>query len=329
MTFRWCSQETLTNWNEADLTGTAGSLPLSNGSRFIAGIATAREILVWTDQALYSVQYVGHPLIYVAELLDRWSDIAGMKAVCSFNGVVYWMGRGGIYAYSGRTEKVPCPIWDYVSERLNPNQFAKVYASSNQKHNEVIWFYPSIESDEVDSYIAFNVMDQLWSFGQLSRTAWYDLDALHGVIAADPSGQIYQHDIGADDGSTAPVSPINAYIESGPIELSEEGSFDKGDRMMFIRRILPDVTFRDTQTSSTAPQMNLVLKMMDKPGGGFRRSGERMTQRIATVPVEEFTEQAWVRLRGRSLTVRAESNSTGTNWRLGITRIDARTDGQR
>lgn len=329
MTFRWCSQEVLTNWNEADLAGTAGSLPLSNGSKFIAGIATAREILVWTDQALYSVQYVGSPLIYVAELLDRWSDIAGLKAVCSFNGVVYWMGRGGFYAYSGRTEKVPCPVWDYISAHLNPDQFAKVYASSNQKHNEVIWFYPSIDSGEVDSYVALNVSDQLWTFGKLARTAWMDLDALHGVVAASPDGRIFAHEIGADDGSTEPVSPIHAYIESGPIELSSEGSFDKGDKMMFVRRILPDVTFREGLTSSDAPQMNLVLKMMDKPGGGFRTDAARMAQRTAIIPVEEFTEEAWVRLRGRSLTLRAESNTTGTNWRLGITRIDARTDGQR
>jgi hypothetical protein len=330
MSFRWCSQEDITNWNDANkTTGTAGTLPLSNGSKFIAGIATAREILVWTDQALYSVQYVGYPLIYVAELLDRWSDIAGLKAVCSYNGVVYWMGRGGIYAYSGRTEKVPCPVWDYVSSRLNPDQFAKVYASSNQKHNEVIWFYPSIESDEIDSYVAVNTTEQVWSFGKLSRTAWFDLDALHGVLAASTDGRMYAHEIGADDGSTTPVSPMHAFIESGPIELSSEGSFDKGDKMMFVRRILPDVTFREGLTSSDAPQMNIVLKMMDKPGGGFMQDETKTAQRTAVIPVEEFTEEAWVRLRGRSMTVRAESNTTGTNWRLGVTRIDARTDGQR
>lgn len=330
MIFRWCSQEVITNWNEADLAGTAGSLPLSNGSKFIAGIATAREILVWTDQALYSVQYIGPPLIWTAELLDRFSDIAGMKAVCSFNGVVYWMGRAGIYAYSGRTEKVPCPIWGYVSDRLNQDQFAKVYASPNQKHNEVIWFYPSIYDPMIDSYIAYNVMDQTWTFGSLNRTAWLDIDATHGVIAASgEDGRIYAHDIGADDGSTSPVSPINAFIESGPIELSSEGHYDKGDKMMFIRRILPDVTFREAPTSSDAPQMNLVLKMMDKPGSGFDQNASRTTQRTATVPVEEFTEEVYVRLRGRSMTIRAESNTTGTNWRLGVTRIDARTDGQR
>jgi hypothetical protein len=337
LTFRWCSQETITNWNEADKAGTAGFLTLSNGSKFIAGISTAREILVWTDQALYSVQYIGYPLIYSAELLDRWSDIAGMKAVCTFNGMVYWMGRGGFYVYTGRTEKIPCPIWDYIAGRMNPDQFAKTYASSNQKHNEVIWFYPAIDEDpatddiEINSYAAFNVLENTWTFGKLDRTAWYDADSLRGVVAAAPDGRVFAHDIGADNGAFAPVKPLNAFIESGPIELSSEGSFDKGDKIMFVRRILPDVTFREGDTSSGSPKMNITLKMMDKPGGGFDQAETSTTQRAATstVTVETFTEEAWVRLRGRSLTVRYESNTTGTNWRAGITRIDARTDGQR
>ena len=335
MTFRWCDQEDIYDWNEASTINTAGSLPLSNGSMFIAGIATAREILVWTDQALYSIQYIGPPYIYTAELLDRWSDICGMKACCTYNGVVYWMGRGGVYAYTGRTEKIDCPVWDYISSNMNIEQMAKVYASSNQLHNEVIWYYPSKDNNnlECDSYVAVDVAQQLWSFGKLPRTAWLDLDALSPVIAASPKpdGRLYEHDNGSDDGSTAPVTPLNAFIESGPIELSAEGAYDKGDRMMFVRRILPDVTFRDKTTQSTAPQMNIVLKMMDKPGGGWvdEESG-RVTR--ATVTVVEgggsHTEENHVRLRGRSLTLRAESNTVGTNWRLGITRVDMRTDGQ-
>jgi hypothetical protein len=149
------------------------------------------------------------------------------------------------------------------------------------------------------------------------------------LIALPADARLYEHDLGADDGSTNPATPIPAFIESGPIELSSEGTFDKGDRMMFVRRVLPDVTFRMTETASTAPSMNLVFKMQDKPGGGFGDSSSSPVQRIATVPIEEFTEECYVRLRGRSLTFRAESNSLGTNWRLGMTRIDARTDGQR
>jgi hypothetical protein len=336
MTVRWCNQEDIYNWDEGLLdTGTAGNLPLSNGSRFIAAQATAREILVWSDQALYSIQYVGNPYIYTAELLERWSDICGLKAVTSFNGMVYWMGQGGFYAYSGRTDKIPCPIWDYISVRLNRDQMSKVYASSNQLHNEVLFFYPSNEGGnlEVDSYAAFDVVQQVWTFGSLARTAWMDLTALDPVIAtsARPDLRVYEHDSGSDDGSTAPASPINAFIESGPIELSSEGSFDKGDRFAFIRRILPDVTFRDITTSSDVPQMLLTIRMMDKPGGDFLSTEQSSSPvaRSVTIPVERFTEEAFVRLRGRSLTLRAESNTLGTNWRMGVPRIDVRTDGQR
>ena len=243
---------------------------------------------MWSDQALYSIQFIGPPLMFEANLIDRWSDIAGMKAVCSFNGIIYWMGRGGFYAYSGRTEKLPCPIWAYVASRLNPDQFAKVYASSNQNFNEVIWFYPSVDSVEIDSYATLNVVDGVWTFGALARTAWFDLDALHGVIAVSPEARLYDHDVGADDGSTNPSTPIPAFIESGPIELSSEGSFDKGDSMMFVRRILPDVTFRMQGTASDAPKMDIVLKMMDKPGGGFGDNSSSAVQRTATVPIEMF-----------------------------------------
>jgi len=334
LTFRWCDQENIYNWNEASLIGTAGSLPLSNGSRFIAGLATAREILAWTDQALYSIQYVGPPYIYTAELLDRWSDIAGMKACTSFNGVVYWMGRGGFYAYSGRTDKMQCPVWDYIGSRINREQFGKTVAGSNQNYNEVIWYYVSNASGntEIDSYVAVNVTDGSWTFGSLTRTAWLDLDAMNPVIAATPppDSRIYEHDNGAgDDGSTNPPTPINAFIESGPIELSSEGSYDKGDKFMFIRHILPDITWRQRTTSSTAPTMNITLKMRDKPGGGFIEETASPVQRSVVIPVEQFTEECHVRLRGRSLTIRLESNTLGSEWRSGVNRIDARTDGQR
>lgn len=336
MLVRWCSQENFLNWDDADTTGTAGSLPLSNGSRFISAISTTREHLVWSDQALYSLQYVGAPLIYVADILERWSDICGLKARCSFNGIVYWMGTGGFYAYTGRVEKIPCPIWDHISTHLNREQVGKVYASSNQKHNEVIFFYPSIESVEVDSYVALDVAQQVWTMGSLARSAWMDMDTASPTLATEPgpvSSRMFQHDNGSDDGSTTPASPLNAFIEGGPIELSSEGSYDKGDKMMFVRKVMPDVTFRDIETSVSSPQMNIVLKMQNEPGSTLMDSSSSQVQRsaraTAVLPIEQFTRNCHVRLRGRSLTLRAESNSLGSEWRLGITRIDARTDGQR
>lgn len=329
MSFRWCDQEDILNWNEADLAGTAGSLPLSRGSRFISAIATQQEIVAWTDQAMYAIHYLGAPLIYGADLITDFSDILGLKAAAIFDSTVFWMGRSGFYSYSGRVEKMPCAVWDYVSNRLNYAQANKVYASTNRIHNELIWYYPSINGSENDSYVAFNMKDNVWTIGSLVRTAWLDLDTLNNPIGAYTDGHLYLHESGADDGSTMPVTPLPAYIESAPLELSSEGSFDKGDKFMFIRRILPDVTFRDYSDGVNTPKVNFNLKMMDKPGDGFGQTTSGQASRSVTIPVEEFTDELQVRIRGRSLSLRIDGSTVGTKWRLGTPRIDVRTDGQR
>lgn len=330
MTFRWCSQENVLNWDEADTTGTAGSLPLSHGSRFIAGISTTREMIVWSDTTMYSIQFIGAPLIFSADVIEGKSDIASLKAAAVTDSVVFWMGRSGFYAYTGRVEKLNCPVWEYVSGRINYQQVQKVYTATNRRYGEVIWFYPSLDGDgENDSYVAYDHVNGVWTIGSLARTAWLDGDSLHYPIAAAPDNYVYYHEIGASDGSTTPETPINAYLESAPLELSSEGSYDRGDRMMFVRRILPDVTFRGVGANPAVPSVRYVLKMMDKPGGAFDDTSSSQVTRSAIVPVEEFTTEAHVRLRGRALVLRFENYLTDTAWRIGVTRIDARTDGQR
>lgn len=328
MSFRWCDQEDILNWDEADTTNTAGSLPLSKGSYFIAAIATNREIMAWTDQALYSIQYIGAPFIYGADLIESKSDILGLKAATVNNGVVYWMGRTGIYMYDGRVRRMDCTLWDYVIRRINFDQIEKVFTSTNRLFGEVIWFYPSTDGLEIDSYIALDTESGAWTVGSLIRTAWLDGDSLNNPIATALDGKVYLHEVGGSNGENDPPTAINSYIESAPFELSSEGSYDRGDRFMFVRRILPDVTFRDFSGVDT-PSMNIVLKMMDKPGGGFEETSSSQVTRTATIPVEEFTDEVYVRLRGRAIVFRAETNTAGSLWRLGVPRIDMRTDGQR
>lgn len=331
MAFRWCDQEDILNWDEASTTSTAGSLPLSSGSRLIAGIATAREIVVWSDTTMYSIQFIGAPFVFSADVIENSSDIVGLHAATQYNSVVYWMGRSGFYAYTNRAQEVPCPIWDYISMRLDFTQVQKVVASTNRLFSEVIWFYPSIDGGgEIDSYAAFNAEEGVWTHGSLARTAWLDGDSYNNPIAVTFDGEIYSHENGGEDGSVSPAVAINSYIESSPIELSSEGAFDKGDRFMFLRRILPDVTFRSFDDGVNTPGMNIVLKMMDKPGGGFtNETSSSQVSRSAIVPVEEFTTEAHIRLRGRAMVLRAETANAGSLWRLGVPRIDVRTDGQR
>lgn len=333
MSFRWCDQEDILNWDEADTTGTAGSLPLSKGSRFIAATSTTREVVVWSDTTMYSVQYIGAPFIYTAEVIEEGTDIVGLNAATTHNGIVYWMGRSGFFAYGGRVERLPCPVWDFIDQRIEKAQIKKVFASTNRRHSEIIWYYPSAQEGgtaaENDSYVTYDVENGTWSIGTLARTAWLDGDGLNNPFAVDDGGHMLTHEVGADDRTTDTPLPINAYVESAPIELSSEGSYDKGDRFVFIRRILHDVTFRNYDDGANTPKVDIVLKMMDKPGGGFGDTSSSQAVSTAIIPVEEFTEESYVRLRGRSMTLRAQSNYLGSQWRLGILRVDARTDGQR
>lgn len=328
MTVRWCSQEDIYNWNEADETGTAGSLPLSRGSRFLAIQPTQAEILAWSDTSLYSLQFVGAPDVYIANIVSEQSDIAGMNAATVFNTNVFWMGRSGFYVYDGRVQKVPSTVWDYVFRHVNWTQNNKIYGCSNKTFDEVVWYYPSIGSLENDSYVCLNVSTGEWTIGTLSRTAWLDADFQYQPLATTADGKLYFHEVGADDGSQNPPIPITAFIESAPIELSSEGTYDKGDRFAFMRRVLPDVTFLLNDGINT-PTMNMVVKTMDKPGGGFNSTTSSQVSQTVILPVEEFTTECHVRLRGRSITIRYESNTRGSLWRIGQPRFDLRSDGQR
>lgn len=329
MTIRWCSQEDITNWNEADLAGTAGSIPLSRGSQFVAVVQTTREYLVWSDTTLYSLQFVGAPDVYVAEIMSASADIAGMNAGVAMGTDVFWMGRSGFYYYDGRVNRMPCPVWNYIKADINISQSNKVFCSTNRTQDEVIWYYPSNAGLENDKYVAYDVTSDAWTVGILSRTAWIDMDFQYAPLATDPDGKMFFHETGQDDGSQNPPVPLDAYVESGPFEMSSEGSFDKGDRFLFLRRILPDVYFPYLDGTNT-PQMNMTIKAMDKPGGGFGASQTKTVSfTLEADDNQQFTDELHVRLRGRSATLRLESNTLGSAWRFGMPRFDIRPDGQR
>lgn len=328
MLIRWCDQEDILKWDESSTTQTAGSLLAAHGSKLVCGIKARDEILFWSDTTMYALQYIGGDLIFSIQVLAQNTDVAGLKAAEYYNDVVYWMGRTGIYRYTGRVEKVNCPVWDYVERRMNKEQISKVYCATNRKYDEIIWFYPS-SGAENDSYVAYNVVDDAWTVGTLSRTAWLDSGANENPVAFDPdSNYLAEHEASYIDEIND--EPLSTYIESGPVELSVEGGFDKGDRFVFIRRILPDITFMGVDDGVNTPQATFTIKMMDKPGGGFdsKTDGGAVT-RVASGTVETFTDEIHTRLRGRSFTVRVESEAEGTQWRMGVPRFDVRTDGKR
>ncbi len=316
---RWSDTENPAVWTPLE-TNSAGGIRIPTGSEFVAAVETKSEILVWTDDAVHSLRYVGAPFEYSISRIGS-SSISAPNAAVTVNDVTFWMGQNGFFQYDGRIVGLPCSVKDYVFNDLNVNQAEKIVSGTNISFNEVWWFYPSANSNENDRYVAYNYNERVWFVGTMSRTAWIDRSIEDFPRAASTDGYIYFHEFGQDDGSTSPATPIAAFIESSPIEIGQ------GDQFGFVWRMIPDLDFRNS--SNPNPTVDLTLEAQDFSGSTFSQSANNNTTRTATVPVEQFTEQTYFRLRGRMLSLRVESSATGVAWRLGVPRIDVRPDGRR
>lgn len=319
MLIRWSDQEDFATWYPT-ATNSAGDLRLGTGSQIIRAVETKREILVFTDIALYSMQFIGPPYTYGIQQVSSNTTTIGFNAFAVVEDNVIWMGLNKFYIYAGSTDELVCSIKNYVFNNLNLAQADKICAAVNSEFNEITWFYPSASATENDSYVTYNYAEKAWTYGTLCRTAWLDRGVLDNPVAASNDGYLYNHEIGTDDGSQNPAVAISSYIESSPFDIGE------GDHFSFIKRIIPDITFVNSTDSPTA---SMTLKMQNFPGSNYSQTKASSVVQSATVPVEQFTEQAYVRLRGRQATFRLESNKIGTRWVLGSPRLEIQPDGRR
>ena len=317
---RWPDAETLTDWSP-NTQNTSGSLRLSTGSEIVTGLATKRDVLVWTDVSLNSVSYTGPPFFFGTKLLASNTSIVGPNAAIQADDVVYWMGWDNFYLYDGSVKVLPCTLRQHVFDNLNRVQALKCHVGINRSDSEVIWWYPTT-TDEIDQYVVFNYGQNIWYHGTLSRTAWYDRTFTEYPIAAYTDGYIYHHELGNDDGSTAPVSAINAYAETSTFEAVP----GEGFHYSFASRIIPDVTFFGSE--ATSPAVTISITPRDFPGASFGTADDSEIARSATAPVETFTDQAFIRVRGRSFQYKIASSAIGVNWRDGAPRLDVRPDGR-
>lgn len=317
---RFSDQENVADW-EGRTDNTAGDLKLGSGSRIVSAVETKQQVLVFTDASLYAMQYVGPPFTFGINLVSENTTIRSPKSVIAVDDAVFWMGLNEFYLYNGNVQKLPCTVRDYVFSDFNEFQAEKCFASLNSAFSEIWWFYPSSSSDNVDRYVVFNYVQNIWYIGSLVRTAWIDRGVNENPIAAARDGYLYTHETGFDDGSTNPASAISAYIESSQFDIGE------GEQFSFVRRLIPDITFR----SSTAetPVANFTLKARNFPGGTYLQENAKTVTKTASVPVEQFTDDVHLRLRGRSMALKVDSDGTGIGWRLGSPRIDIKTDGRR
>jgi len=327
---RWSEQESYTGWTPA-VTNQAGSYRLSHGSEIIAAFQTRQEIVVWTNSAIYSMQYLGPPLVYGFTLLADNISIVSPNAMATAAGVVYWMGVDKFYIYSGRVETLPCSVRQFIFNDINRDQEAQFNAGTNEGYSEVWWNYCSKNSSVIDRYVIFNYLDRVWYYGTLDRTAWLDSPLRQYPMAATAGNIVVFHEAAVDDGSTNPPSAINAYIQSSDFDIED------GHNYGFVWRIIPDITFDGSDTLGTTtdkPFVQFTVRPKQNPGSNYGTAlapSVTSAQSYAgqtTYNVQQFTEIVYSRVRGRQMAFKVESNSVGTQWQLGVPRIDVRADGR-
>jgi hypothetical protein len=326
MLIRWSDQEDYTQWTPA-VTNQAGSYTLSHGSQIISAIQARQEILVWTDSAIYSMQYLGAPYVWGFQILGDNLSIVSQNAVATANNITYWMGVDKFYMYSGRVETLPCTLRSYVYNDINLSQASQFFAGTNEGFNEVWWYYCSASSDTADRYVVYNYLERIWYYGTLNRSAWLDSPLRVEPMATTYGNQLVYHETGVDDGTTNPPSAITAYVQSADFDIGDGHNFG------FVWRLIPDVTFDGSTV--TAPALDFTVRPRQFPGSNYGNSNN--PEVVSTVSyagqrtynVQQFTEQVYVRIRGRQMAFKVSSDTLGTAWQLGVPRIEVRPDGRR
>jgi hypothetical protein len=337
MLIRWSDQESAAAWFPVE-TNQAGSLRLSRGSEIKAVAQVRQEILVWTDTALYSMQYLTGEPWWGSQLLADNISIASDRAWATAVGVTYWMGDGKFYMFDGRTQTLTCDIRLFIFNDFNFDQVQQVFCSTVEEFNEIWWFYCSAGSTTIDRYAVYNYIEKGWYYGSMARTAWVDDSVVSNKpIAADYNNRLVYHETGVDDNATPTSLPIVSYITSS------ETDIDDGYNFGFIWRILPDITFAGSTTS--APGVTMSLYPLQNSGSGYTKgvtpvastssnmsvagSSFASVSRVTTVPIEQFTGQINTRVRGRQIAFSIQSEGLGVQWQLGVPRIDIRPDGRK
>ena len=328
MLVRWSDQGNAYQWVPQTV-NQAGEYTLSNGSYIMGARATRQEILVWTDSAIYSMQYIGAPYVWGFQLLMDNISVMSPNSMITINNVTYWMGRDRFYMYSGRVEVLPCALRQYIFDDINQDQAYQVFAGANEAFNEVWWFYVSQSSSNtiVDKYVIYNYLDRVWYYGTMGRTAWFQTGSVQYPVAADYNYRLLNHEFGCDDNSTLISAPIDAYVQSSDFDIGDGHNFG------FIWRILPDVNFNGSTVNN--PAVTMTVKPRQNSGTAYGQADNPQVisaQNYSLLPqytIQQFTGQVYTRLRGRQMAFRIESTGLGVAWQLGSPRIDIRPDGRR
>ena len=316
---RFSDTESIVDWTPT-ATNQAGGVQLSQGSVIVAAIKTRQEIIIFTDVGLVSMRFVGSPFVFSFTEVAEGFSLISPNSVVNADSKLFFMDRGGFYIYSGRVQRLPCTVLDYVLSDINYGQSYKIFGAVNSLANEIMWFYPSGNSLEVDKYVLYNYLENVWSIGTTTdnfvRTAWNEAHFSDFPIAASKNSSevninyLYNHEDGHGDEANA----FTAYIESSDFDLQPDG-----DHFLQIQKLIPDIQFRNQ--SSTSDTVSFVIK-----GRNYPLESLSTLQTIDVTPNSTFSN---TRARSRQCALRVTNSSSDYGWRLGDLRLDIRPDGKR
>ena len=348
MLIRWSDQESIWTWTPS-ITNQAGDYRLSHGSSIITAQQARQESLVFTDSAIYSMQYLGPPYVWSFQILGDNISIAGPNAVATATNITYWMGLDQFYMYSGRVDILPSTLREYVFTDINKSQAFQFVAGTNEGYNEVWWQYCSSTSNVIDRYVIYNYKDNVWYYGDWTnynganqgRTAWLDsalraspMAVAYGAAGGDANGLLVYHEDGVDDGTVNPAVPIVANVQSSDFDIGDGNNFG------FVWRLIPDLTFDGSDVNQPTAYFTAIPKTfpgaLPGPSNNPAVASAQNYQNQITYNIQEFTQQVYVRIRGRQMAFQVSSGTTGSatdglgvQWQLGAPRIDIRPDGRR
>lgn len=318
---RWASQESLTVWNPLAV-NTAGSYPLSDGSYVVAGVRLRREMLIWTDTALYSMQYIGGQEVFGFSVLATNISIASARSVVVHKDTAYWMGTDKFYKYDGRVAELESPMSSYVTGAIS--EFSRVHAGFNFAHDEIMWFYQANHNNAglMWYYALYNFSNDTWANGSRERQMWYDSAALHTPLASFGNVPL-QHEIGVDgeDGSDDGFVAVYASVESADMDIND------GDDFSFISRLIPDIDFGASSEGSEVRMEIIPRRAPGKTTGTNSLPSGNVS--LAGVAVTPYTERVGLRVRARQVRMKVSSDGLGVSWALGTQRIEAQPDGKK
>jgi len=330
MLIRWSAQDDIFNWTP-DPTNQAGFIRISHGSEIVATVQTRQEIVMFTDSAIYSLQYLGPPYVWAPQLLGDNISIMSPNAAVIASGIVYWMGVDKFYVYDGRVQTLNCDLRRFVFGDLNQAQALQVFSGTNEGFNEVWWFYCSANASAIDRYVIYNYTEKIWYYGTMLRTAWLDSGLQSVPIAANYfsntlTGNLINHETGLNDDTTGTAVAIDAYISSSEFDIGDGHNFG------FVWRVLPDLTFENAENTPAGalPTVAMTLQGLANSGSGVTSTASQPVSKVSTyVITEQFTGTIFTRMRGRQMIFKISSNQVNTCWQLGAPRIDIRPDGRR